>query len=538
MTASSGTPEAFPGPGDRVVHAGLGPGRVVRVERGGRWLWVAFDRSPSLPFRVRGAEVTRAEGSGAPGVASGAEVGAVPSGGDAGSSGVGAVPSGDDAGSGEVAAVPSGGDAGSGEIGAVPARGGGSSVAEVRDEGRHRALAVLEALRLGTVPRGGLRAYTVGRDRDREAVLSALDPVPDARGRLRVVVGDYGTGKTHLMECVRLEALERGWAVGTATLDSRETTPAHPRRVYASLVRSLTLPGSGAGEPGGLGALFDAVSDHPGGPPAAGGCGDHRYLGPALHYYARLADRPELRELLMEWLEGQPGERSNERNDLLHRAVPGPRLLALPDYRTFAAPYAYLLGGIACLCRDAGSRGLCLLLDEAEFYAALDAEHRAFADNLFGCLALATVGEEGARRGEEALARGGQEVHRRLPLRHRADQPLACVFFLTPHPQGLQALDQWVDLSRHAVELAPLRPAHYAELYERVHRVYSEAHPGFSLPGEVVQPMGEFLHAAVSTRAIENPRGVLKLLVEFLDLCRLAPHHVGAVLDDLGRLFA
>jgi hypothetical protein len=50
--------------------------------------------------------------------------------------------------------------------------------------------------------------------------------------------------------------------------------------------------------------------------------------------------------------------------------------------------------------------------------------------------------------------------------------------------------------------------------------------------------MGEFLHAALSSGAIGNPRAVLKLLVEFLDICRLAPHHLGAVLDDLGRLFS
>ena len=75
-------------------------------------------------------------------------------------------------------------------------------------------------------------------------------------------------------------------------------------------------------------------------------------------------------------------------------------------------------------------------------------------------------------------------------------------------------------------------------MYERIHRVYETAHPGFSLPGKLARPMGEFLHAALAAGAIANPRAVLKLLVEFVDICRLSPHHLGAVLDDLGRLFA
>ena len=56
-------------------------------------------------------------------------------------------------------------------------------------------------------------------------------------GRLRVVVGDYGTGKTHMLECARDAALARNHAVAVATLDSREATPARPRRVYRALIR-------------------------------------------------------------------------------------------------------------------------------------------------------------------------------------------------------------------------------------------------------------------------------------------------------------
>jgi hypothetical protein len=258
--------------------------------------------------------------------------------------------------------------------------------------------------------------------------------------------------------------------------------------------------------------------------------------GPAL-YYAGLAKEPAHRDLLLEWIEGQPGEWSDSLNPMLHKYLPGPRLLALPDFRTFGSIYAYLLGGIACLCREAGAEGLLLLVDEAESYAALGAEDRSFAETVFGCYALSCLPDGVARRGEDAIPKGGQTVHRGVPLRYQLEQPLACAFFLTPDPSGLEMLAGWVDLRRHVVELSPLQPAHYEALYERVYGIYCTAHPDFALPPALSRPMGEFLHAALACGVITNPRAALKLVVEFLDICRLAPHAIEAMIKDFSRLF-
>ncbi len=375
----------------------------------------------------------------------------------------------------------------------------------------------------------------MGREAELEAVLTALGPEPGPGGRLRVVVGHYGTGKTHLLECVREQALARGYAVAVVTLDSREVTAAHPRRIYRMLMRSLTLPG--CAEQGGLAPLFEELLAQGYLPRSPRARDAHRYLDPALTYFAALADEPALRDLLLDWIEGQPGEWSGVLNRLVKRVVPGPRLLALPDFRTFGSVYAYLLGGVAHLCQQAGGRGLCLFIDEAEFYAALGAQNRGFADTVFGCYALACLRDDQALQGEESIPKGGQAIHRRLPLRFRPDQPLACVFFLTPDPVGLEALGTWVDLRRHTVELTPLGPEHYSELYQRVVTLYGVAHPGFIMPAALALPMGDFLHAALACGLVSNPRSVLKLVVELLDLCRLAPHHLATVMQDLDRLF-
>lgn len=494
--------------GSPVAHRALGAGVVSRVERGGRWVWVLFEQNSSLPFRVRVSELERTKRrpkrpqTKTPEPAKSTPV--------------------------EPQGAPRRQTAAANATSGRP---------EVVDSGpRHRALGLLEALRLGVVPHGQTSQYTVGREAELQAVLSMLDPTPGPSGRVRIVEGDYGTGKTHLLECIRDVALGRGFAVAAVTLDGREVTPAHPRRIYRRLVRSLRLPGQR--EVGGLRPLFDTLLTTRFVPRPSHKQGGHRYLDPAFLYYAALAEEPALQELLVDWIEGQPGEWSDELNKQLRRHVPGPRLLALPDFRTFGSIYAYLLGGIAYLCQKAGAQGLCLLIDEAEFYAALGAENRGYADEVFGCYALACLPDGEARQGADQVKKGGQAVHRSLPLRFRPDQPLACVFFVTPDPAGLEALGRWVNLDKHRITLEPLSQEHYQELYHRAYAIYRAAHPNLALPESVAQPMGEFLHAALAAGVIRNPRAALKLLIELFDICRLSPARLKAVMDDLRRLFA
>ncbi|MBI4703456.1 MAG: DUF2791 family P-loop domain-containing protein, partial [Deltaproteobacteria bacterium] len=97
----------------------------------------------------------------------------------------------------------------------VPAGATGSD-----DARRSCAAQALEALRLGVVPAHHLQVYTVGR----EAALGAIreDPARASRsGGLRVVLGDYGSGKTHLLELAQKAALGAGFLATKAQLDGR-----------------------------------------------------------------------------------------------------------------------------------------------------------------------------------------------------------------------------------------------------------------------------------------------------------------------------
>ena len=72
------------------------------------------------------------------------------------------------------------------------------------------------------MPARGVRDYTVAR----EPELADIALLLEEGGGCRVLWGDYGAGKTHLLEAAEQLALEQGFATARVTLDPRENRPA------------------------------------------------------------------------------------------------------------------------------------------------------------------------------------------------------------------------------------------------------------------------------------------------------------------------
>lgn len=102
--------------------------------------------------------------------------------------------------------------------------------------------AIIQALNAGVVPRLGLRHIQVGRAREVEALVKDIERISDAGASIRVVVGEYGAGKTFFLNLVRLIALEKGLVVVSADLgpDRRlHATAGQARSLYAELMRNF-----------------------------------------------------------------------------------------------------------------------------------------------------------------------------------------------------------------------------------------------------------------------------------------------------------
>src|SRR4051812_22509872 len=93
----------------------------------------------------------------------------------------------------------------------------------------------------GTPPLRGVSYFNVGN----HSILHALDEfylssyLQDGGATYKMVVGDYGSGKSHFLFCLRDLAWSRGFAVSKVDLSPVETPYNDQRLVYAAVARNL-----------------------------------------------------------------------------------------------------------------------------------------------------------------------------------------------------------------------------------------------------------------------------------------------------------
>lgn len=429
----------------------------------------------------------------------------------------------------------------------------------------------LEAMRLGVVPQGAINPYTVGRDVELELVHADLKHAEENGGAIRAFLGDYGAGKTHLLELISEHALAQNFLVAKVVLNPQETAPSHPKRVYRELIRSLQYPEENrakraqlAGGTRSLSPLFaqalqspeavDALQlDHRGKTRDALPHGAHLYLTPALRYFRQITQGPELCDeerayalnLLFDWLEGHPTISTMEINDEFRHILGNKgHIYSMKDYRPWARIYGYLLSGLSALARYCGYKGLVLLVDEAEFYSLLSKQNREYAQNLFKALTWASVGANAGMLpfSREELNVGGNGILQDLPPQYGShlwgetrDLPgpgIYTVFAMTPNTEGLEVLAETVPPD-NTNELSALTLQDYQELVNRVFTHYERARPGSNIDPRMVGALGKVVAGFLVSGYIENPRQAMKFIVEFLDLATHRPDDMRQVVQDL-----
>ena len=93
----------------------------------------------------------------------------------------------------------------------------------------------------GTPLSKGVSYYNVGN----ESLLNAIDShylgsyLADGGAVFKLVVGDYGSGKSHFLYCVRDRAWERNFAVSKVDLSPKESPYDDQRRVYAAVASNI-----------------------------------------------------------------------------------------------------------------------------------------------------------------------------------------------------------------------------------------------------------------------------------------------------------
>jgi len=79
---------------------------------------------------------------------------------------------------------------------------------------------LINSLSAGVVPRLGVEHIAVGREPELNSLLKNLDDIAEGVAAFRFIIGNYGSGKSFMLQLVRNRAMEQGFVVADADLSS------------------------------------------------------------------------------------------------------------------------------------------------------------------------------------------------------------------------------------------------------------------------------------------------------------------------------
>ncbi|NLK84479.1 MAG: ATP-binding protein [Aeromonadales bacterium] len=103
--------------------------------------------------------------------------------------------------------------------------------------------AIIQSLRAGVTPRVGLEYIQVGRVNEVKALTEDLDNISQGGSAFRIIVGDFGAGKSFFLQLIRYIALEKGLVVLNADLSPDRrlfASGGQARNLYKELTRNLS----------------------------------------------------------------------------------------------------------------------------------------------------------------------------------------------------------------------------------------------------------------------------------------------------------
>lgn len=383
-----------------------------------------------------------------------------------------------------------------------------SAVAGVDNLDRVSACRMIEAFRLGIVPHQDVDLFTFGREEEIKILDAALANLSRGRGDVYMIEGEYGTGKTHLLELCHHRALAQGFAVSLVQFDPVEVAPHRPKRVYRELVRNLRF-------------LRDArEGDYRELLRQAAGLDmrDHVFFGPLFRKLRRLDPALPENDIFWQWVEGDSTKEYAVEMRTPYRVRGAQGIPALYDFSTAADFYCNIICGISYITRQLGLNGLVLLIDEAETVTRLwDVFYLTKSVNFMDGLVRVAQDDPELREVDDRL------IHNQVrPVSYIYRDPALLLIFATTPTPGQYGYIRLANAVRHRIELSSLEDQALANAFATMVRIYERAYPGFILP---VAEQKRLL-AEAARRNAAGIRAFIKCCVETLDIARLRQNGV------------
>ncbi len=385
--------------------------------------------------------------------------------------------------------------------------------------------ALIQSLRAGVTPLLGARHIQVGRDGEIAAVEQNLDHIADGGSAFRLVIGEYGSGKTFFMNLVRGAALERQLVVAHADLNPSRRLHAsggEARSLYAELMKNLASRTKPEG-----GALVTVVEKFITTALAEARQADskpediiHARLGHlselvmgydfatviAAYWRAYEHDDDALKDNAIRWLRGEFTAKSDAR-----------RLLGVREIIGDAAVYDQLKL-IAKFCRLAGYKGLLVCLDELVNLYKL-ANTQARNGNYEQILRILNDLEQGSAEGL-GFVLGGTPEFLLDPRRGLFSYP-ALQSRLADNPFARGDL---VDMSGPVLRLGNLGREQFLTLLGRLSAAYHNGQPDrIQLPPEVFPAFMHHCEQRIGEATFRTPRTTIMAFIGLLAVLEQNP---------------
>ena len=385
--------------------------------------------------------------------------------------------------------------------------------------------ALIQSLRAGVTPVLGARHIQVGRDAEITALEKNLDHIGDGGSAFRLVVGEYGSGKTFFMNLVRGAAMDRQLVVAHADLNPNRRLHAsggEARSLYAELMKNLATLTKAEG--GALQTVVEkfittalAEARKAGSKPE-----DiiHERLGSlnelvmgydfatviAAYWRAYEQDDEALKDNAIRWLRGEFNAKSDAR-----------RALGVREIIDDAAVYDQLKL-MAKFCRLAGYKGLLVCLDELVNLYKL-ANTQARNGNYEQILRILNDLEQGTAEGLGVVL-GGTPEFLMDPRRGLFSYP-ALQSRLADNPFARGDL---VDMNGPVLRLGTLGREHFMALLEKLHFAYCNCQPNaVGLPAEAFPAFMHHCEQRIGEATFRTPRTTITAFIGLLAVLEQNP---------------
>lgn len=385
--------------------------------------------------------------------------------------------------------------------------------------------ALIQSLRAGVTPRFGARNIQVGRDAELAALDVDLKRIADGGATFRLVVGEYGSGKTFFLNLLRGEAMEQQLVVAHADLNPGRRLQAsggEARSLYAELMKNLstrTKPEGGA-----LTTVVEKFISTALTEARKGGRKPEDIIHERLENLSELVmgydfatvisaywrayeqDDDNLKTNAIRWLRGEFSAKTDARQALGVREIIGDS--ALYDQ----------LKLLALFCRLAGYKGLLICLDELVNLYKL-ANTQARNSNYEQILRILNDLEQGSTEGLGFML-GGTPEFLSDPRRGLYSYP-ALQSRLAENPF---AKDGLVDLSGPVIRLKNLTREQFLTLLGKLHAVYHNGREAFTpLPVEALSAFMTHCERRVGESAFRTPRSTITAYIGLLAVLEQNP---------------